>query len=78
MKTIKQRVDDCYRRIKEAQEELVEIRSQCKHPATEYTKYMWAPGHILDNAKICSVCGELLENGFEDLDFNFEVTTSSE
>ena len=60
MKDIRIRKEDCYRRIKEANDELDKIRLECKHPETERCNYMWAPGHIDENALICSICGERL------------------
>lgn len=49
-----------YKEIKKAETALKRLRKQCKHPITKLCNYMWAPGHISPNTKICSVCGEVM------------------
>lgn len=58
---IKERVNSCYARIKQATEELDNIRKkECMHPETELSNYEWSPGHVAQNVKVCSICGEVV------------------
>ena len=59
---IKEAVQNNYKAIKEAEKSLSYLRSICKHPETEFVNYMWAPGHIMPNTKVCSICGEVIHN----------------
>ena len=58
---IKETVENCYSIIKKTEENLAYLRSICEHPETEFVNYMWAPGHIMPNTKVCSVCGEIIQ-----------------
>jgi len=67
---LQRRVEDYYAIIKTANEELENIREcECKHPQTEKVDYMWAPGHIMSDTEICSVCGKVMNNYWNDLEF---------
>jgi len=57
---IKEKVQMMYELSKIAEKSLAIARKECEHPETEICNYMWAPGHINPNTKICSVCGEVL------------------
>ena len=57
---LQKEVEDWYRVIKGAKEELLRIRTEeCKHPEHKKEDYMWAPGHIMNDVDICVVCGEV-------------------
>lgn len=63
---IKNKVQNLYKAIKKANQQLEYIRKNvCKHSETKKVDYQWAPGHIISQATICSICGELLETPFE-------------
>jgi len=53
---------DCYAAIKKANEELERIRKECDHPETKKCTYAWAPGHHIEDAIICEVCGEFISS----------------
>ena len=57
MAKIKERCEQLYKQIADAQDELKEIRSKCKHENTFEGKYSWRVGCIED-ATICDDCGE--------------------
>jgi hypothetical protein len=57
---VKEHVDMMYGLIKTGERALEILRNQCEHPQTELCNYMWAPGHISPNTKICSVCGKVI------------------
>ena len=57
---ISKKVLDCYNIIKRAEEDLKFLRKRCDHPETKFVDYMWAPGHIMPNTEVCSVCGEVI------------------
>ena len=57
---VKEQVQMMYDLIKTGERALEILRKQCDHPKTEYVNYMWAPGHIMPNTKICSICGEVI------------------
>lgn len=57
---VKEQVQMMYDLIKTGERALEILRKQCDHPETEYVNYMWAPGHIQPNTKICSICGEVI------------------
>jgi hypothetical protein len=57
-----ERVERCYKVIKECNEELEHIRkNECEHPRTRKVNYMWAPGHTMPDTEMCSVCGEVIK-----------------
>ena len=67
---LKKRVEEYYKIIKDANEELENIREyECKHPQTEKHDYMWAPGHITPDCDICIVCGKVIKTPFDDWKF---------
>jgi hypothetical protein len=59
---IKETVEFAYKQIEEANKTLDEMREKCDHPETEKVDYMWAPGHIMPDTEICSVCGKVTNN----------------
>jgi len=59
-KAIKLSVEHFYRQIKYSDRMLEQLRESCEHPKTEIIDYMWAPGHILSDTEICSICGKPL------------------
>lgn len=55
-KELKKRVEACYKVIKEAQEELKQIREEeCEHPSSREENYSWRPG-ASDKRQLCVVC----------------------
>ena len=62
-KNIQETKEFCYKKIKEANETLAEMREKCDHPEEyiEIVDYMWAPGHISSNTKMCGICGEVIQ-----------------
>ena len=58
-KLIKNQVDMMYDLIQTAEKALLVLRKQCNHPYTEIVDYMWAPGHITPNTKVCKVCSKV-------------------
>lgn len=59
---IKTEIEVCYAAINQANDKLSYLRKECNHNETKRTNYMWAPGHIMHDALVCSICGELLIN----------------
>lgn len=60
---LKERVQFYYDSIKYFQDRLEHLReNECDHSETEITNYMWAPGHINPNTKVCSICGKVLQD----------------
>ena len=61
-KVIKASKELCFQQIKEAEETLKELREKCDHPKEhiEIVNYMWAPGHITPDTKMCGVCGDVI------------------
>jgi hypothetical protein len=57
---IKSAVDLRYNTIKICEDDLKLLREECKHEETERVNYMWAPGHIIPNTLVCSICGKVL------------------
>ena len=57
---VKEHVDMMYGLIKTGERALEILRTQCEHPQTKIVDYSWAPGHIIPNTKVCSVCGEVI------------------
>lgn len=53
------RVKELYKVIKDANEELEQIRKICKHEEHTECNYMWAPGHI-SVGHTCDYCGYYL------------------
>lgn len=60
---IKQRCHAAYAKIKEAEDELTEVRSQCKHEHTHRGLYQWRIGSMYE-ANICDYCGTPMEQEF--------------
>jgi len=61
-----ERVDRCYKVIRECNEELEYIRkNECDHPRTKKVNYMWAPGHIMSDTEMCSVCGKVIKTEYD-------------
>ena len=61
-KKLKKRVNEIYKIIESANEELRQIRkTQCMHSGYEICTYSPRPGQYFENTKICSICGEVLE-----------------
>jgi hypothetical protein len=70
---IKRRVEDCYAIIKTAQEELENLReAECKHPQTEKVNYAWAPGHTMPDTEVCAVCGKVMNNYWNNLEWGVD------
>lgn len=59
-KLVKEQVDMMYDLIKTGERALEILRTQCDHPETKFVDYMWAPGHIMPNTEVCSICGEVI------------------
>lgn len=57
---IKVSVEKCYKQIRETNEELDRLRDLCPHNEVKKEDYMWAPGHIVNNASICQICGKVI------------------
>lgn len=55
-----QRVQELYKQIRDAEKELAEIRSICKHENTFEGNWSWRPGNI-QPATICSDCGQCVK-----------------
>lgn len=60
-KKIKEQVDKAYSDIEFSKNELERLRDECDHPETKLMNYMWAPGHIINDAEICTICGEYID-----------------
>lgn len=60
-----QRIEELYRTIRQAKEEIEAIRSGCKHEGTHMGNYEWAPGHI-NLEQICNECGAVVITMQED------------
>ena len=74
---LKRRVENCYKAIKAADEELKKIReTECEHPETELVDYQWAPGHIMSDTEVCVVCGEVMKTYMDDETFGGIIRTS--
>jgi hypothetical protein len=72
---IRDKVQAAYDAIKKAEEDLELLRKVCGHPETEVCTYQWGgPGHYIDGATICSVCGELLKTPMDDMVFITSTT----
>lgn len=59
-KALKAEVDNIYKEIGSLNGKLLDIRESCDHPVTEKCTYSWAVGHGIENAEVCSICGELI------------------
>ena len=53
------RIQELYKIIKDANDELDLIRKNCPHNQVSKGDYMWAPGHI-SNGFICDDCGKYI------------------
>ena len=61
---IKDRVEELYKVIKYAEDELKEIRSYCPHKNISMGLYQWRVGSIAEEL-ICDDCGKVLERNSE-------------
>ncbi len=43
------------------QKEIDALQRECRHKTSKWTSYMWAPGHMGPNVRICDFCGKILE-----------------
>ncbi len=59
---VRAKVRKLYREIDEAEDKLLAIRKQCPHNHIEVGDYEVRAGLILNESKICSICGEFLGN----------------
>ncbi len=59
------RIEELYKVIADAQVEIEQIRSRCKHEGTHMGNYMWAPGHM-NLELICNECGAVVIQMQED------------
>jgi len=57
---IKAKVDNAYKRIKDAEKVLEECREECDHPETELCTYSPRVGQYFEDTKICSICGGVI------------------
>jgi hypothetical protein len=58
---LKEEVNAIYSEISILNNKLEIIRTQvCDHEETELVNYMWRPGVITPNTKVCSICGKVL------------------
>ena len=60
------RVDELFDIIKNAQEELVKIRTACPHDIYFKGLWSWRPGNV-SVAKICCKCQDIIEYTDEDI-----------
>lgn len=42
--------------------EIEEFQDLCKHKMYDTMPYVWAPGHITGDVKVCVRCGKILEH----------------
>ena len=56
---IKQKVEVCYKQIKDSENRLAEIRKECLHTSSFEGNYSYRVGTI-DICDICSFCGKVL------------------
>ena len=61
-KVIKAAVEKHYAAIKYAEDHIQALREECDHVETKLVNYMWAPGHINPGTKVCSICGDLIDD----------------
>lgn len=54
-----QRIEELYRTIRQAKEEIEAIRSKCKHEDTSEYPYQWWD-HYITMADVCDECGKAL------------------
>jgi len=59
---IKNKVHELYKQIEKANKDIEEIREGCKHEKTKLVNYMWAPGHISPDTKVCAICGIVIND----------------
>lgn len=74
---IKDAVQGCYNSIKKANEDLETLRDMCEHPQKELCTYQWAPGHLMNNVEVCSICGEITKDPFAEL-AEFQIKACSD
>jgi len=73
-KKIQEKIQENYVAIKAAEESLEFLRKTCEHPETETCTYQWGgPGHNIEGATICSVCGKLLKTPFDDINLDNNI-----
>lgn len=65
MNDIKKECDGLYKIIEDSQNRLAEIRKACLHHNIFIGKYSWRIG-CMDDAKICSDCGEVISTPYYD------------
>lgn len=58
---IKLAKEQAYKEIKDAEEKLIHLRSNCKHEKTYLGEYMFRVGSIR-MVEMCDYCGELMIN----------------
>ena len=58
---VREKVDELYKVIADADEELKKIRSECTHKKTHEGEYRWAPVHTY-LAEICDDCDTPVRN----------------
>jgi hypothetical protein len=58
--SLKAQKEHNFKKIKDAEEELREIRRLCDHPETEFCTYSTRPGQYWENTEICSICGDVV------------------
>ena len=57
---IKDKVEKTYLKIQKAEQKLVKLRKKCKHPDIKSVNFMWAPGHVSADTKVCAICGDVI------------------
>lgn len=57
---IKKKVEKAYKKIKKFEKKLVDLREKCKHPDIKSVNFMWAPGHVSADTKVCAICGDVI------------------
>jgi hypothetical protein len=69
------RKDEIYQELKALNDELKDIRENCKHPTYTISTFSWRVG-CFDNMRMCTECGDTLgEPSEKELDeFNQEIT----
>lgn len=75
-RAIRYTVKEMRKRIKSAEIIINKMKAKCKHPNYKLVNYMWAPGHIEPNTKMCTVCGEILPNDKSPYIIDPEMITS--
>ena len=70
MKTYKQLQDKFTKDVEELQE-------KCQHDKSEWMPYMWAPGHLDGESKVCLICNKTLERRGNFASIAYTVTSTS-